>query len=136
MHVLDDPSVTDLRLAEDHAHLVSALLSAHESTGEADLLAEALAIHAETERLFVRDDVVWMTPAETDLPVRPREQADDPAPSGAATTAENAVRLGRLAGDERHDALAERLLARSLPAASAPHQSGATLAALAAYLRR
>lgn len=98
-----DPSVAGVRLLEDAAHLTSALLSAAEVNASDALAERARDLHRETVGRFVADGVAYMTPAEGDLPVRPLENGDGAAPSGATTLIENAERLGLL--DEARDAL-------------------------------
>ncbi|MFA5843941.1 MAG: DUF255 domain-containing protein [Coriobacteriia bacterium] len=98
-HVLDDPSMEDVRLLEDAAALSAACLTAAEIAGRDDLLPTAAALHDEALARFGSQDTLYMTDDKTDLPVRAREERDEPTPSGAATSAENAVRLWRLSGD-------------------------------------
>jgi len=94
-----DPSVARVRLLEDAAHLVAALLTAHAVTGETTLLEDAQELHYQTLELFSDAHVLFATPADTDLPVRPREGGDGAVPSGASAAIESSVRLGTATGD-------------------------------------
>ncbi|MBA4371033.1 MAG: hypothetical protein C0418_05595, partial [Coriobacteriaceae bacterium] len=135
-HVLDDPDTASVRLIEDHAHLAAACLAAHRATGDAGALGTASRLHARTLELFLDGDALYMTPAETDLPVRPREQNDNPTPSGAATATENALALSRLTGDASHRELAAALLRRWWAIADcAPAFAGTALSAMADMLK-
>jgi uncharacterized protein YyaL (SSP411 family) len=72
----------------------------------------------------------------TELPLRPLERDDGPTPSGAAVTAENAVRLAALDGDESLLDVVPAVqgqFARTVEVA--PHMAGHTLA-VAAVLDR
>jgi uncharacterized protein YyaL (SSP411 family) len=98
VHVPGDASVSEVRLIEDAAHLAGACLSAYEITSDPAWLERAVHLHAGVLESFADGDALYMTPAGTELPVRPREQSDQPVPSGAATTIENAVRLAAATG--------------------------------------
>jgi hypothetical protein len=95
----DDPSVADVRLIEDSASLAAACLTAHDVTGERDWLSAAVDLHDSAIATFADDHSLYMVPETTDLPVRAREQSDEPTPSGAATLIDNAVRLFETTGD-------------------------------------
>jgi uncharacterized protein YyaL (SSP411 family) len=125
-----DPSVASVRLLEDAAHVVSALLTAHDATGKTTYLEQASALHTDTLERFAEGNVLFLTPADTDLPVRPRESGDSAVPSGASTTIENAVRLGAAESDASHFAFARAALAQVWAIADfAPEQAGRALAA-------
>ncbi len=128
IHVLDDPSVEHVRLLEDAAHLEAALITAYEMADDADALDRAIELHADTLSRFVEDGTAFMTDDATDLPVRPREQNDNPLPSGANTFAENALRLYRHTLDESYRETAEALLGRFASLAEfAPSFAGTAL---------
>jgi uncharacterized protein YyaL (SSP411 family) len=99
LRVPGDESVARVRLIEDAAHLASACLTAHEITGSGEWLETASRLHAGVVETFADGNALMMVADTTDLPVRPREQTDEPTPSGAATTIETAVRLASLTGD-------------------------------------
>jgi uncharacterized protein YyaL (SSP411 family) len=132
LHVVGDPSVADVRLIEDAAHTAAACLTAYQATGDEVWLERAVRLHLDIERTFAEDGVLFMTPATTDLPVRPREQSDQPVPSGAATAIENAVRLAAATGDDAYAQWARTAL-RQFWAISdfAPEHSGKALEAAA-----
>jgi len=135
VHVVDDPAVAVVRLAEDYAGLVAACLDAHDATGDREFLARAISLHAEAQRLFVFHGAVWMIPSTTELPVRPRERHDGPTPTGAALMAANALRLSRLAEDPEQHSLARELLERlATDAAEFPLAHGTALEALVGLL--
>jgi uncharacterized protein YyaL (SSP411 family) len=100
VHVPGDPSVAGVRLLEDSAHVAAACLSALDVTGDPVWLERAVHLHADTLERFAADDVLYMTSVDTELPVRPREQSDQPMPSGAATAIDNAARLAEATGDD------------------------------------
>jgi len=102
MHVIGDPSVAGVRLIEDAAHAAAACLTAFELTGEPVWLERAVHLHDDTLERFAEGEVLYMTPAVSDLPVRPREQSDQPVPSGASTAIENAVRLAEATGEDEY----------------------------------
>jgi uncharacterized protein YyaL (SSP411 family) len=136
LRVPDDPSVADLRLIEDHAHTVAAMIGAHDVTGEKRWLDEAALLHERTLKSFESDGVLYMTPAETDLPVRPREQSDEPTPSGASTAIENAVRLAEATGESHHREFAQRALRHFWAIGdAAPEHAGKALEAAARLAR-
>ena len=106
----DEPSAAGVRLLEDAAHLVSALLTASQAIEDDELAAAARAIHRETLGRFGDGHVLFMTPEAGDLPVRPREGGDSAMPAGSTTTVQNAVRIAIEDGDQAqadfaHDAL-------------------------------
>jgi len=124
-----DPSVAGVRLLEDAAHLVSALLTAAEVTGEPELLEAARSLHADTLARFAEGHVLYMTPDAADLPVRPREGGDSAVPSGASTTIQNAVRLGLADDDMAQVDFADEALDQVWAVADfAPEQAGRSLA--------
>jgi uncharacterized protein YyaL (SSP411 family) len=102
VHVPGDASVAGVRLLEDAAQVTAACLSAFDVTGDAVWIERAAHLHADTLERFSADGVLYMTPASTELPVRPREQSDQPVPSGAATTVDNAVRLAQATGENAY----------------------------------
>lgn len=127
-----DPSVAGVRLLEDAAHLTAALVSAARAGESEALLDRALDLHVETTERFVRDDVAYMTPATSDLPVRPLENGDGATPSGATTLAENALRLGLATGDASLLAQARAALGTFWGVADfAPDRAGRALAVAA-----
>jgi uncharacterized protein len=128
-----DPSVAHVRILEDAAHLVAALLTAADATGEAARLDRAVELQADTLGRFADGHLLYMTPPESDLPVRPREGGDSAVPSGAATTIENAVRLGLAAADASQLAFARAALAQMWAIADfSPEMAGRSLAAAVA----
>ena len=129
----DDRSVADVRLLEDAAHLVSAMLTAADATGDAAMLERATVLHHGTLDRFAEGSSLFMTPAVNDLPVRPREGGDSAVPAGSSTTIENAVRLGMATGDASHLAFARSALGQMWAVADfAPEQAGRSLAAAVA----
>jgi uncharacterized protein YyaL (SSP411 family) len=130
VHVADDPSVADVRLIEDAAHTAAACLTAYQATSDTVWLERAVRLHSDIEATFAEEGVLFMTSAMTELPVRPREQSDQPVPSGAATAIENAVRLAEATGDEAYADWAREAL-RQFWAISdfAPEHSGKALEA-------
>ena len=125
----DDPSVAAVRLLEDAAHLVAALITAAEATGHRTLLDRAIALHGDTLDRFAIGPLLYATDAATDLPVRPREVGDGAQPAGASTALENAVRLAAATGDDAHLAFAREALRQWWGAVDlAPEHAGRALA--------
>ena len=110
LRVPDDPSLSEVRLIDDAALLVSACLTAHETTGSREWLDDAQRLHDWVLRTFADGTTLYMVPATTDLPVRPREEGDEPTPSGAAATIDNAARLAALTGDATYADFAREAL--------------------------
>jgi uncharacterized protein YyaL (SSP411 family) len=100
VHVPGDPSVAGVRLLEDYAQVTAACLSALDVTGDPVWLERAVQMHADTLELFAAGEVLYMTSVDAELPVRPREQSDQPMPSGAATAIDNAARLAEATGED------------------------------------
>ena len=137
LHVLDDADVSSVRLIEDAAHLAAAALAAHLANGDAGLLASARDLHADAVARFADGFELFMTPAACDLPVRPRESGDQPAPSGASTLVETAVALLELTGDDVYRDFIEGALPTYWAAADfAPETAGRALAAASRYALR
>jgi uncharacterized protein YyaL (SSP411 family) len=129
----DDRSLAGVRLLEDAAHLVSAMLVAAEAAQDAPLLARAVTLHADTLGRFSEGASLFMTPEANDLPVRPREGGDSAVPAGSSTAIENAVRIGLATGDATHLAFARAALGQMWAIADfAPEQAGRSLAAAVA----
>jgi uncharacterized protein YyaL (SSP411 family) len=125
-----EPSVARVRLLEDAAHLVSALLTAAGSAGNEELLDAARSLHLDTLERFAEGHSLYMTPDAGDLPVRPREGGDSAVPAGSSTTIQNAVRLGLADGDVSQLAFARAALPQVWAIAElAPEQAGRSLAA-------
>jgi len=125
----NDPSVASVRLLEDAAHLVAALLACADATGDGAVRERAAALHADTLARFADGPVLYAVPDDTDLPLRIREGGDGAMPSGASTTILNAVRLGRATGDESYLDFAESALEQMWSMVDfAPEQTGRTLA--------
>ncbi len=133
-HVLDDPAVSGVRLVEDAAHVAAAALAAYAVTGDSALLQAARDIHGDAVARFSDGFELYMTSADGDLPVRPRESGDQPAPSGASTLVDNAVTLLALTGDESYRDFVEGALSTFWAAADfAPETAGRALAAACRY---
>jgi uncharacterized protein YyaL (SSP411 family) len=132
VHVADDPSLAGVRLIEDAAHTAAACLTAFEATGDGVWLERAVHLHSGLMAEFAQDGVLYMTPATTELPVRPREQSDQPTPSGASTAIENAVRLAEKTGEKEYASWARKALRHYWAISDfAPEQSGKALEAAA-----
>jgi uncharacterized protein YyaL (SSP411 family) len=126
----DDVSVSRVRLLEDAAHLVSALLAVHEATGEGALLETAQELQYDALQRFSEGHLLFATSADTDLPVRPREGSDSAVPSGVSTMIENSVRLGAATGDAWFYAYARGALEQLWGVMDyAPEQAGRALSA-------
>ncbi len=128
--VLHDEREQDIRLAEDAALLTAAALAAHEATRDRALLSAAREIHADALTRFAEGPAVFMTAAETDLPVRPFDVTDDPIPSAGAAMIENAAKLYGATREESYATWARSALRRHTPLIrAAPVMTGAALVA-------
>jgi uncharacterized protein YyaL (SSP411 family) len=131
-----DPTVDSLRLLEDHASVVAALLAAHAVAGDGAYLDRARGLHTASLDRFMSAGLLHMTGVDTELPVRPREQSDEPTPSGAATTVRNALRLHALTGDESYRRFAGDVLPTLWATAElSPLTAGETLTAMIEFLQ-
>ncbi len=134
IHLVGDDSATDVRLPEDAAALVRAMLAAHASDPDGGHLDSARAIVDRALELFAAYDVIYMRPTKTELPVRPRETHDGATASGAHLLALDVIRLGRT-GDEELLKRGRRLLERTVEQAStSPFSVGTALQAMAELL--
>ena len=99
---------------EDYAFTAAGLFDLYEASFDPRWLREALALCAETERLFA-DPVQggWFTTAadHEKLMARERPRADGPTPSGTSVALMNALRAATFTGDDHWRAIADRALA-------------------------
>ena len=131
IHLMGDEASAVVRLPEDPAALVGAMLAAHAVDPESGHLERARAVVTRAIDLFAAYDVVYMTPAKTELPARPRETHDGATASGAHLLALDVVRLGK-AGDDELLARGRRMLERlSEIATASPFAIGTALQAMA-----
>jgi uncharacterized protein YyaL (SSP411 family) len=134
-HLLRDEASTTVRLAEDAAALAIAAVRAHEFGGAGGPLAHAQAILDHAADLFDEDGVWFMTPADTELPLRPRAQHDTPTPADASLAAHAALATWRASGERRFRALAEDTLGRLVSTAErSPIAAGSALSAMCEFL--
>jgi uncharacterized protein YyaL (SSP411 family) len=100
------------RFLDDHAFLVWGLLNLYEATFEVRHLERALALNAESVRLF-RDATgrFYIAPegGET-LLIRPRDAGDGAIPSGNSVQLMNLIRLGHLTARPEYEEQATALL--------------------------
>ncbi|HEY5540424.1 MAG TPA: thioredoxin domain-containing protein [Coriobacteriia bacterium] len=135
VHLLGDKASADVRLVEDATALALAAALAHNTTGDSGLLASAIKLLDHAQQLFAENGVWYMTPADTELPLRPREQHDSPTPTGASMAALAALSIWRTTGEARFRDLAEDTLARMAPIAErSPLAAGTALAAMCELL--
>ena len=135
VHVLGDESGADVRLLDDAAALALAAARAHEMTGDPELLSAAQLLLGHAEKLFAEDGVWYMTPADTELPLRPREQHDSPTPMGGSLAALAALSLWRTTGVGAYHELARTELERAVPLAErSAFGTGAALEAMCGLL--
>jgi uncharacterized protein YyaL (SSP411 family) len=109
---------------EDYAFLAAGLFDLYEATLDARWLREALALCAETEKLFA--DTArggwFMTSGDHEkLLARERPSSDGATPSGTSVALMNALRAGTFTGDERWRMVAEMALSTlSVPLSERP----------------
>ena len=112
-------NLTDGRLGapaflDDHAALAAAALDLHGVTFDLDYVREAREVVDHVLATFSdADDRMFYLrpPADSELPVTTQDYYDNALPSGNSQMAHNLYRLGRLTGEERYTARAERMLA-------------------------
>ena len=126
VHVLDDPSVAHIRLAEDYAHLAAACVAAYAADGGAEHFDAAEWLFASAMEKFLAGGVIHAVPDETELPVRPLDERDSPIPSASSTLAQVALRLLSLTERDEYRSLAEGILSRTALLASEAPPFGAT----------
>jgi uncharacterized protein len=132
LHQLGDERSLNVRLAEDANALAVAVAAAYDATGDDALLGEGTKLLQNAAERFSRDGVWYMTPEDTELPLRPLAQHDSPTPSSASLAATAAVKLWRASGDESFRWYAEDALERLTPIAErSPLRAGTALAAMA-----
>ena len=135
VHVLGDEGGTDVRLLDDASALALAAARAHEATGDGALLDHAKRLLHHAEALFADRGVWYMTPSDTELPLRPREQHDSPTPMGASLAALACLCLWDATGDAAWRRLAKDTLERSVViAVRSPFAAGAALEAMCGLL--
>lgn len=128
LHAVGDPSVAKVRFLEDYTDVVAALLSAIECGGKEGLLKTATRLQAAAIKRFAGDQGFRMSAGDPALPLVPLRSDDSPTPGGAATLAENALRLATLTGDDTHLEIADRaLLQYGRTARAVPHMGGHAL---------
>ena len=108
-----------LAYAADHAWVVDAFTRLGELTGQRRWLERAVDSADDLLRLFGSDDgLLFTTGSDAEsLVVRPVDVLDGAAPSANSVAAAALVRLGVLAGNERHVEAGQRLLQRLVPVA-------------------
>ncbi len=126
------------QVLDDAAALALAAVRAFETADEREFLGAAERILAAAEATFASDGVWFMTPASTELPLRPRERHDGPTPSGPHLAALAALSLAahgvRASG---MSATAEQVLERSASFAEwAPLGMGSALHAMCELLEQ
>ncbi len=103
---------------EDYAGLINALFAVHEASLHHRWLHAARELTDEMLALFWDEDAGLMYDVGSDqekLIVSVRDSFDNAVPSGGSSAAEALVRLGRLTGEARYQATAERLLTSVAP---------------------
>lgn len=125
---------------DDHAALVTALLTLHQVTGEIDWRTTAFALLDQTIELFADTEApgTWFDAIGGGLIARPRDPIDGATPAGASLMAEALLLAWMLAPVEsaaRYGELLDLTLARSVVIlAKAPRSAGHWLAVAAARL--
>jgi hypothetical protein len=129
LHAIGDRSVAGVQFLEDATDVVASMLSAVEFAGRTRLLKSATRLHAAAIERFATGHGFAMSAGDPSLPLVPVRTDDSPTPGGAATLAENALRLARLTGDDSHREVCDRALAQyGRTARAAPHMAGHALA--------
>jgi uncharacterized protein YyaL (SSP411 family) len=121
-------------LLDDHVHLVEALLSAYEATGDARRLAQARDLMQLTLATFQDGEGGFFDTGQEVLGTRLKRIDDIPHPSSNSTAITLLLKLHRLTGEDTYQEAAERAL--SLFASSAAEigiHAGAYYSALDAW---
>ncbi len=114
---------------DDYAFLIWGLIEGYQSFLEPSLLAQAIRLQEEQDRLFWDDRLggYFFSSAENrDLLIRKKEIYDGAIPSGNSISALNLARLSRLTGEAAHEERAVRLL-RCFASAVVPMSSAYTM---------
>jgi uncharacterized protein YyaL (SSP411 family) len=132
VHVLGDSSSADVRLADDAIALGYALATAFQVTGDKQDRELARQVLEHADDLFAERGVWYMTPALSELPLRPLALRDGAVPATGALAALASIALWRCDGDETFRWHAEDALERLVTTAEgSPFHSGAALAGIA-----
>jgi uncharacterized protein YyaL (SSP411 family) len=113
MRSFKDGWAADPGYLEDYAFVAAGLFDLYETSFDARWLREALALCAETERLFAdpASGGWFMTSADHEkLLARERPTVDGATPSGASVALMNALRAASFTGDDHWRAVADRAL--------------------------
>lgn len=97
VHAVDDPSVADVRLLEDYAAVADALVAVPKRLRDEDLHRAAERLLRAAVARFEHDGVLYETPGDTELPLRPIRWEDTATPSAFAQLAGVALALGERA---------------------------------------
>lgn len=123
---------------DDHAALVTALLTLHQATGDLSWRESALPLLDKTIAIFADPDEPgsWFDAAGDGLIARPRDPVDGATPSGAALMAEAMLMAVALAPDpDRYARLLDETLSRAaVVLAKAPRSAGHWLTVAQAWL--
>jgi len=107
-------------LACDFAAMIRAALALYEATGQQSYLDQALTWQQALDRNYgnAETGAYYLTAADAEgLVIRPASTADEATPNHNAVAAQNLVRLGVLAGDDRFRDRADRVIAAVAPQA-------------------
>lgn len=105
-------------LLDDHVHLVEALLSAYEATGDARHLSLATEMMELTLALFQDSEGGFFDTEQEVLGVRLKRIDDSPHPSANSTAVLVLLKLHRMTGEDRYQEAAHRALSLFAPAAA------------------
>ncbi len=134
LHRWHDGRVDDRAFLDDHAFLGDGLLRLFEATQDARWLEAAVRV-AEDLLGFEADGGGFRISRDDDVPVSRVEAYDGALPSGNAVAANLLWRVGRITGDDRFEAAAERTVQRfSAQAATHPAAFTALLETVEAML--
>jgi uncharacterized protein len=107
-------------LASDFAAMIRAALALYEATAQQSYLDQALIWQHALDRDYANRETgtYFLTAADAEgLVIRPAATADEATPNHNAVAAQNLIRLGLLAGDDRWREKADRLIAAIAPQA-------------------
>ncbi len=131
VHLLGDETSARVRLASDATALALAAAVAHHVSGDEMFLDQAARLLRRASEVFSNGGVWYMTPEDTELPLRPLAQHDSPTPTSASLAAQTATHLWSETGEESFRWIAEDALERLVPVAErSPFQASAALTAI------
>ncbi len=109
-HAWCDGRITATGLATDYAQMIRAAIALHAATNASDYLQQAEDWFSQAADDYTDSGTVYLTPADTDLIVRPVSVHDEAMPAAAGILVQVAMPLFMLTGTGHYRATAEAIL--------------------------